>query len=158
MAMTIQKLNTMGDAPQGQQKPLQIVNVTYGHNGSGKLYSYYGSNKRAGDVITPEVRHPKSGKVYKTLATVRSTHSLKGGQDTVSYLKNKNINVKTIGKTNQKELPGYYPGWEKDAQAAYDLKAEINRRDDLTKIQKLSLMGEVNQMRKEDSLRFRKER
>lgn len=151
MSETMQKLNVMGKTnsqPQPNNNPKQIVNVTYGHNGSGKLYSYYGQNKRAGDIVTPEVTHPKSGKVYKTLAEVKSTHTLPQGQDTVSYLNNKNIRLKTIGKTDQKSLPGYYEGWGKDAQAAYDLKNEVRLREDIPQMQKLSLMREVDKMRK----------
>lgn len=154
MAETMKKLDTMGNsqAPQSPNAPngnsQQVVNVTYGHNGSGKLYSYYGSNKRAGDIVTPQVTHPKSGKVYKTLAVVRSTHKLPSGQDTVDYLNDKDIKMKKIGTTDQKSLPGYYPGWDKDAQAAYDLKMETLARDDLTQMQKISLMGEIRKIRK----------
>lgn len=146
MSQTMQKLNTMGQTPNSGGN--QIVNVTYGHHGSGKLYSYYGSNKRTGDIVTPEVTHPKTGKTYKTLAVVRSTHSVPQGQNTVSYLKNRNINLKTIGKTDQKSLPGYYEGWDKDAKAAYDLRVETQLRDDVSPMQKLSLMREINKMRR----------
>lgn len=147
MTKPMQKLNTMGQVPQ-QSGGQQIVNVTYGHNGGGKLYSYYGSNKRTGDIVTPEVTHPKSGKTYKTLAVVRSTHKLPQGQNTVSYLNDKNINLKTIGKTDQKSLPGYYQGWDKDAQAAYDLRVETQLRDDISPLEKLTLMGDIRKMRK----------
>lgn len=146
MSQTMQKLNTMGQTPNSGGN--QIVNVTYGHHGSGKLYSYYGSNKRTGDIVTPEVTHPKTGKTYKTLAVVRSTHSVPQGQNTVSYLKNRNINLKTIGKTDQKSLPGYYEGWDKDAKAAYDLRVETQLRDDISPMQKLSLMRDINKMRR----------
>jgi len=146
MSQTMQKVNTMGQTPNSGGN--QIVNVTYGHHGSGKLYSYYGSNKRTGDIVTPEVTHPKTGKTYKTLAVVRSTHSVPQGQNTVSYLKNRNINLKTIGKTDQKSLPGYYEGWDKDAKAAYDLRVETQLRDDVSPMQKLSLMREINKMRR----------
>ncbi len=76
--MKMQKLNTMGNV--SDNNPRQIVNVTYGHHGSGKLYSYYAQNKRTGDIVTPEVTNPKSGKTYKTLAVIRSTHNLEKGQ------------------------------------------------------------------------------
>lgn len=164
---TMQKLNTMGNTsqPQGQVKNApkyggaQIINVTYGHNGSGKLYSYYGANKRAGDIVTPEVTHPKSGKTYKTLAVVRSTHNAGQGKSTLDYLQGREPNsqgnyinspkgMKWIGKTDQKSLPGYYEGWDKDAQAAYDLKMETLKRDDIPQMEKLSLMREITKMRK----------
>lgn len=159
---TIQKLNTMGTTGQARTPKYggaQIINVTYGHNGSGKLYSYYGTNKRTGDIVTPEVTHPKSGKTYKTLAVVRSTHNAGQGKETLDYLQGKQSNalgnhidkprgMKWIGKTDQKSLPGYYEGWEKDAQAAYDLKMETLKRDDIPQMQKLSLLREITKMRK----------
>ena len=91
MAETMQKLNAMGESQQRTPKygGAQIINVTYGHNGSGKLYSYYGTNKRTGDIVTPEVTHPKSGKTYRTLAVVRSTHNAGQGTDTLDYLQGK---------------------------------------------------------------------
>lgn len=147
MAETMQKLNIMGQVPH-QNNGQQIVNVTFGHNGSGKLYSYYGTNKRTGDIVTPEVTHPKSGKTYKTLGVVRSTHKLPQGQDTVNYLNNKNIGLKTLGKTDQKSLPGYHQGWEKDAQAAYDLRVQTQLRDDISPLEKLTLFGDIRRMRK----------
>ena len=104
--------------PKGQNKqaPMQIVNVTYGHNGSGKLYSYYGHNKRVGDIVTPTVTNKKTGKTYQTLGVVRSTHTVENAQNTIAKVPN----IKTLGATNQRALPNYYKGWEKDAQAAYD--------------------------------------
>lgn len=161
MAETMQRLNAMGQVirPKVKYGGAQIINVTYGHNGSGKLYSYYGTNKRVGDVVTPEVTHPKSGKTYKTLAVVRSTHNAGQGVDTVNYLQqkqpgangqfiNKPKNLKWIGKTDQKSLPGYYEGWDKDAKAAYDLKMETLGRNDIPEMQKLSLLREIKKIRK----------
>ncbi len=163
----MQKLDTMGNvANQKGNSPkqpkyggAQVVNVTYGHNGSGKLYSYYGTNKRTGDIVTPEVTNPKSGKTYKTLAVVRSTHNIVQGKPTIDYLEGriegangqkiaKPVNMKYIGKTDQKSLPGYYPGWEEDAQAAYDLKMEVQKRDDINEMQKKNLFGEIRKLRK----------
>ncbi len=147
--LPMQKLNTMGNMqPKPNNNPLQVVNVTYGHNGSGKLYSYYGQNKRTGDIVTPEVTHPKSGKTYKTLAVVQSTHQVKNGQSTIDYLTGKNIGLKTIGKTDQKSLPGYYEGWDKDAKAAKELQYETQLREDLTPMQKMSLFNEVRKMKR----------
>lgn len=163
---TMQKLGTMGQVKQPKYGGAQIINVTYGHNGSGKLYSYYGTNKRAGDIVTPEVTHPKSGKTYKTLAVVRSTHNASQIPNTLDYLQGKKQNtfcnyidkpkgMKWIGKTDQKSLPGYYEGWDKDAQAAYDLKREIQSQN-IPQMQKLSLMREVNAMRRQDILKHKK--
>jgi len=165
--ISMQKLDNMGNiankSNNAQKQPkyggAQVVNVTYGHNGSGKVYSYYGTNKRTGDIVTPEVTNPKSGKTYRTLAVVRSTHNIEQGKPTIDYLQGKTegangkkiekpTNLKYIGKTDQKSLPGYYPGWEKDAQAAYDLKMETLKRDDINEMQKLSLFREINKLRR----------
>lgn len=144
----MQKLDTFGNPlQQNNGSTQQIVNVTYGHNGSGKLYSYLGENKRAGDIVTPEVTHPKSGKTYKTLAVVRSTHQAQNGQNTLDYLDNKNINIKSLGKTDQRSLPGYYEGWDKDAKARQELKHETLLRDDIPPMQKMSLLNEITKMR-----------
>lgn len=156
----MQKLGVMGQVKQPKYGGAQIINVSYGHNGNGKIYSYYGVNKRAGDIVTPEVTHPKSGKTYRTLAVVRNTHNAGQGVPTVDYLQGKRSGdlgqvidrprgLKWIGKTDQKSLPGYYQGWEKDAQAAYDLKREIQSQS-IPQMQKLSLMREVNAMRRQD--------
>lgn len=155
---SMQKSNAMGNVVNQQSNApkqpkyggTQVVNVTYGHHGSGKLYSYYGTNKRAGDIVTPEVTNPKSGKTYRTLAVVRSTHNIEQGKPTIDYLqsKDKPINLKHIGKTDQKSLPGYYQGWEDDAKAAYDLKMETIKRDDINEMQKLSLFREIAKLRK----------
>ena len=136
--------------PKGQNKqsPMQIVNVTYGHNGSGKLYSYYGQNKRVGDIVTPFVTNKKTGKTYQTLGVVRSTHAVENAKNTVEKVPN----IKTLGATNQRSLPNYYKGWEKDAQAAYDLKKEVQLDSSLTRQEKASLLGEITAMREEDKL------
>ena len=147
----IQKLNTLGRARGTQAKygGAQIINVTYGHQGSGKLYSYYGTNKRVGDIVTPEVTHPKSGKTYRTLAVVRSTHNAGEGTDTVDYLQqrkagangqniNQPKNLKGIGKTDQKSLPGYYEGWDKDAKIRKENK--LNAIYNAPPLQRISIM------------------
>ncbi len=145
----IQKLNSMGvPIKTSNTTPMQVVNVTYGHQDSGKLYSYYGKGKRTGDIITPKVTHPQSGKVYKTLAVVKSTHELGKGKDTFGYLHDKDIPIKPIGKTEQTKLPGYYPGWDKDAKAAYELKQDILSNTEMPKMQKLSLLREIKNLRK----------
>lgn len=164
--LSIQRLDKMGNLAskqtnQSEQSKYngQIVNVTYGHNGSGKMYSYYGTNKRTGDIVTPKVTNPKSGKTYRTLAVVRSTHNIEQGKPTIDFLQGKIAggnsekmqkpnNMKHIGKTDQKSLPGYYQGWDEDAKAAYDLKMETLKRDDINEMQKLSLLREIIKLRK----------
>lgn len=128
---------------QSSNNPMQIVNVTYGHNGSGKLYSYYGQNKRAGDIVTPEVTSKKTGKTYKTLGVVRSTRLASNAINTIAKVGD----IKSLGATEQRSLPNYYKGWEKDAQAAYDLKKEIQLDSSIPKMQKLNLFGKILQMR-----------
>lgn len=127
---------------------MQIVNVTYGHNGSGKLYSYYGQNKRAGDIVTPEVTSKKTGKTYKTLGVVRSTRLASNAINTIAKVGN----IKSLGATEQRSLPNYYKGWDKDAQAAYNLKKEIQLDSSIPKMQKLNLFGKILQMREEDKV------
>ena len=134
--------------PKGQNKqaPMQIVNVSYGHNGSGKLYSYYGQNKRVGDIVTPYVTNKKTGKTYQTLGVVRSTHAVENAENTIAKVPD----IKTLPNTNQRSLPNYYKGWDKDAQAAYDLKKEVQLDSSLNKQEKLSLLGQITAMREED--------
>lgn len=127
---------------------MQIVNVTYGHNGSGKLYSYYGQNKRAGDIVTPEVTSKKTGKTYKTLGVVRSTRLASNAINTIAKVGN----IKSLGATEQRSLPNYYKGWDKDAQAAYNLKKEIQLDSSIPKMQKINLFGKILQMREEDKV------
>lgn len=155
----MQKLNLMGQAikqPANNNKqssnnakssnnPLQVVRVTYGHNGSGKLYDYYGQNKRAGDIVTPYVTNKKTGKTYKTLGVVRSTRLASSAETGVAA-----EDMKTLGVTDQRSLPNYYKGWDKDAQAAYDLKKEVQLNEKIPKMEKLNLFGKILQMREED--------
>lgn len=49
-------------------------------------------------------------------------------------------------------MPNYYKGWDKDAQAAYDLKKEIQLDSSIPKMQKLNLFGKILQMREEDKV------
>lgn len=69
----------------------RIISVTYGHgtrnsdgllSASGKLYDYETDKKyRVGDTVVVPVQHPKSGKLYNTLAVVRLTT----GEDTENW-------------------------------------------------------------------------
>lgn len=69
----------------------RIISVTYGHgtrnsdgslSASGKLYDYETDKKyRVGDTVVVPVQHPKSGKLYNTLAVVRLTT----GEDTTKW-------------------------------------------------------------------------
>lgn len=69
----------------------RIISVTYGHgsrnrdgilSASGKLYDYETDKSyRVGDTVVVPVQHPKSGKLYNTLAVVRLT----ADEDTVRW-------------------------------------------------------------------------
>jgi hypothetical protein len=97
----------------------KVVNVNYGHHGSGKTYSYRDPNgtHRAGDNVVVPVKHTGSGKEYNTLATIRSTHGGNTGaaMDTRNNLSNNNKRLKAVTNERQSELPGYYAGWGNDA-------------------------------------------
>ena len=53
----------------------RIISISYGHGSpSGKLYDYETDKEyRAGDVVVVPVEHPKSHKMYNTLAVVQMT-------------------------------------------------------------------------------------
>lgn len=111
-----------------------IVNVTYGHNGSGKLYSYLDpkGTRRAGDeVVVAVTKKLKSGaaKTYKTLGVIQSTHGSQtaSAENTQDFLADKGIGLKTVTGGSQRQLPGYYPGWKKDSDERYRQKVELNK-------------------------------
>lgn len=90
-----------------------VVGVLYGHNGSGKVYNYLGKETlRTGDLVTPEVTHYESGKTYKTLGRIVYTRSIDNAEPTIDKLSADGVELKTLGSTNQRALPGYYPGWD----------------------------------------------
>lgn len=143
--MQFQRLNAFGevvgkptDRPTSRvgQKNQRQVGILYGHNGGGKVYNYLaGENVRAGDIVTPTVTHPKSGKTYKTLGRVVSTRNALGApaQNTAGYLAERGIMMKTLGSTNQTALPGFKERkaqdpnfttqqWAKEAKERYDKK------------------------------------
>ena len=107
---------------------MKVVNVTYGHNGMGKLYTYIdpSSNHRTGDEVVVPVTNKKSKKTYKTLAVIKSTHGsgTVGEKGNTEFLEKKGIGLKSLSGVSQRTLPGYYPGWGKDAQARKELEYE----------------------------------
>lgn len=114
--MEFSKLNIFGESKPKSTMPYlspknkgqQVLEVTYGHNDNGgKRYTYVGNTHRTGDIVTPFVTHPTSGKTYRTLAVVRATHNLNAGQEQLNALANSGIRVKKIGDTHQAWLPGY---------------------------------------------------
>lgn len=141
--MKFERLNAMGEVVgKPTDKPTsriennneRQVSVLYGHNGSGKAYNYLaGKSVRAGDIVTPMVTHPKSGKTYKTLAVVQSTRDSTGSAagDTAAHLASNGTMMKHIGVTEQRSLPGFkqrqaqdpnYTAkqWAQDAKTDYD--------------------------------------
>lgn len=141
--MQFQRLNAFGevvgkhtDRPTSRvgQKNQRQVGILYGHNGGGKVYNYLaGENVRAGDIVTPTVTHPKSGKTYKTLGRVVSSRKASGApaQNTAEYLAGRGIRMKTLGPTTQTELPGFKKRkaqdpnfttqqWAREAKERYD--------------------------------------
>lgn len=153
--MQFQKLNAFGeivgkptDRPTSRigQNNQRQVGVTYGHHGSGQVYNYLGGKGlRAGDIVTPMVTHPKSGKTYKTLARVEFTRDSKGSPAaaTAGYLANKAILMKTVGPTDQTSLPGYQARKQQDPNFTtkqWEQEGEQQYRDKI--MRRLNPMGE----------------
>lgn len=115
------KLNLYGEEPE------KIVGVLYGHNGSGKVYDYLArGTARTGDLVTPEVTHAVSGKTYKTLGRIMYTRAADGtaSERVKTALSDKGVDLKKIGHTDQRSLPGYYPGWGNDTMRKLNLYGE----------------------------------
>jgi len=61
----------------------KIIDVNYGHNGSGKTYSYKvlglkeGQSVRVGSIVTVMVTHYKSGRTFLTMGVVRRSRRVK---------------------------------------------------------------------------------
>lgn len=153
--MQFNRLNAMGEAvgkptarPTSRIKNggTRQVSVLYGHEGGGKAYNYLaGENIRAGDVVTPEVTHPKSGKSYHTLARVVSTRDATGGSagDTAGYLSGQGVMLKTIGLTNQTALPGFQSRKAQDPSFTTKKWAqEAKQNYDNAVMQRINPMGE----------------
>lgn len=115
---------------------MAIVNVTYGHQGSGKLYSYNDptGKHRTGDEVVVPVTHPKSKKTYRTLAVIKSTHATNtaGERSNKEYLEQRGIGLKSLSGVSQKTLPGYYPNWGKDARTRKELEYEYQTLPGMT--------------------------
>lgn len=113
----------------------KLVNVTFGHTGMGKLYTYLDKgNHRTGDEVVVPVTNAKSKKTYNTLAVIKSTHGegTVGEKTNKEFLENKGISLKSIAGVSQKTLPGYYPNWGKDAQARKELEWEYRTLPGMT--------------------------
>lgn len=154
--MKFQRLNTFGEVVgKPTDKPTsrignnneRQVSVLYGHNGSGKAYNYLaGKSVRAGDIVTPMVTHPKSGKTYKTLAVVQSTRDSLGSAagDTAAHLASNGTTIKHIGVTDQRSLPGFKQRQAQDPNYTAKQWAEDAQNDyDTSVMRRLNPMGET---------------
>ena len=118
---------------------MAIVNVTYGGSqrpAKGRLYSYLDpkGTRRTGDEIVVKATSSR-GKVFKTLATVRSTHGTgtRGEADTKQWMEEYGgVGLRTVTGGPQDQLPGYYLGWRKDAHAAYELEQQYKALPGMT--------------------------
>lgn len=126
----------------GQNNQRQ-VGVLYGHHGSGKVYNYLaGTGVRTGDIVTPNVTHPKSGKTYKTLARVVYTRDSMGGAagDTAGELSGRGILLKNVGRTDQQSMPGFRERKEEDKSfTAKKWQEEADKRYEEQKKQRLNM-------------------
>ena len=143
----LEKLNNLGEPAENKQNKGQmttqssrIVNVNYGHDGSGKLYSYKDNGEhRAGDEVVVEVTN-KKGNTYKTLAKIRSTHSsgTAGANATENYLGG---NLKEVTGGSQSQLPGYFRfANEQSPTKAWRDSSAQRKQDEL--MRRLNPMGE----------------
>lgn len=142
--MIMKKLNSLGNIIERNKnmpylspknKGQQVLEVTYGHNDNGQQrYTYVGNTHRTGDIVTPYVTHPKTGKTYRTLAVVRATHSLKAGQPLITGLQAKGVPVKKIGSTSQTTLPGFMERKRLDPNFTAKQWAQEARENQMQKI------------------------
>lgn len=92
----------------------------YGHNPSGKLYTYWGSdNYRTGQNVNVPVTNPKTGKTYNTMLTIMETRSpnTTAGAWQVYDLESKGIDLKWINGSDVSNLPSYPEYGSKSAWA-----------------------------------------
>lgn len=138
---------------------LRIISVSYGHgtpNGSGgysasgQLYDYTTEKEyRTGDVVVVPVQHPKSGKLYNTLAVVRITNKFdssagmakadrltdpknnikpKDVSMRLEVAKRQGLNVQTDRDVNITTLPGYNTRGTNEKWSATREKTHSSRR------------------------------
>lgn len=144
-------INPKGGKKRVNLSTQKLVRVIFGHgNKGGKTYDYLApKSTRVGQMVTPPVNHPVSGKLYRTLAKVISTQDSSGisAQNIAGSLAGKGVMLKQIGQTKQANLPGYYTGWGRDAEARdeelYRARASGNLYDyNLTKQASQIVMAE----------------
>ena len=82
----------------------------YGHNPSGKLYTYWGSdNYRTGQNVNVPVTNPRTGKTYNTMLTIMETRgaNTEAGARQAYNLESRGINIKWINGSDVSSLPSY---------------------------------------------------
>ena len=82
----------------------------YGHNPSGKLYTYWGGdNYRTGQNVNVPVTNKKTGKTYNTMFTIYKTTGAQTDEGTRKAfdLESQGIDIKWINGTDVTSLPSY---------------------------------------------------
>lgn len=105
----------------------------YGHNPSGKLYTYWGSdNYRTGQNVSVPVTNKKTGKTYNTMLTIMETRgaNTEAGTRQAFNLESKGIDIKWINGSDVSELPSYveYAGkgdWARQSRESWLNEAQM---------------------------------
>ncbi len=138
-----------GDGRVKDQEADQIVDVNYGHDGGGKVYTYKSKGAAVGKNVTAPVTHWRSGKNYKTLAVIRRVQDAKsvGGEAGVNERRKAagfgGISLKYIGPEDMNQYVGSgssrklvfspklrLPGWSKYSKGRTHAQASEAWRQD----------------------------
>ena len=90
----------------------RLLGILYGHgNRGGPIHNYFG-HVETGNLPTPEITHAVSGKDYNTLGKVMYSMDISSpaAQRTIENLRGRGIEIKTLGRTDQRALPGFQKG------------------------------------------------
>lgn len=116
---------------------MRLYYVGYGHNPSGKLYTYWGNNNlRTGQTGVAPVTNKRTGRTYNTMIRIMRTASADGAlaDNEAQRLSQGGIGVKSIAGADVSALPGWDKGgfknkkeWAADSDARYHdrLKARL---------------------------------
>lgn len=92
----------------------------YGHNPSGKLYTYWGGdNYRTGQNVNVPVTNKNTGKTYNTMFTIMETRSpqTEAGTRQAFNLESQGIDIKWINGSDVSNLPSFNEYGSKGAWA-----------------------------------------
>lgn len=92
----------------------------YGHNPSGKLYTYWGGdNYRTGQNVNVPVTNKNTGKTYNTMFTIMETRSpqTEAGTRQAFNLESQGVDIKWINGTDVSDLPSFNEYGSKGAWA-----------------------------------------